>query len=63
MNKIRVAQLILVAGIVLLIFNLSELDLNNLWFNKGLVLGVISNILLIVGMIVSIKEMKKTKNQ
>lgn len=63
MNKIRVAQLILVAGIVLLIFNLSELDLNNLWFNKGPVLGVISNILLIVGMIVSIKEMKKTKNQ
>ena len=59
MNKIRGAQLIIVAGIVLLIFNLSELDVNNLGFSKGPIPGIISNVLLIAAMLVSIKEMKK----
>ncbi len=63
MNKIRGAQLIIVAGIVLLIFNLSELDLNNLKFDKGSIAGIISNILMILAMIVSIREMRKPKNQ
>jgi len=63
MNKIRGAQLIIVAGIVLLIFNLSELDLNNLKFDKGPIAGIISNILMILAMIVSIREMRKPKNQ
>jgi len=52
-----------VAGIVLLIFNLSELDLNNLKFDKGPIAGIISNILMILAMIVSIREMRKPKNQ
>ena len=63
MNKIKGAQLIIVAGIVLLIFNLSELDLNNLKFDKGSIAGIISNILMILAMIVSIREMRKPKNQ
>ena len=45
-----------------MIFNLSGLDLDNLKFDKGPVAGIISNGLLILAMIVSIKEMKKTKN-
>jgi hypothetical protein len=62
MNKIRGAQIIMVLGIVLLIFNLTELDLNNIKFDKGPMAGIISNILLIVAMIVSIREMRKPKN-
>ena len=45
--------------LVLLIFNLSELDVNNLGFSKGPIPGIISNVLLIAAMLVSIKEMKK----
>lgn len=62
MGKIRGAQLIIIVGIVLLIFNLSELDLDNLKFDRGPVAGIISNVLLILAMIVSIREMKKIKN-
>ena len=63
MNKIRGAQLIIVAGIVLLIFNLSELDVNNLGLSKGPILGIVSNVLLIAAMFISIKEMKKNNNR
>ena len=63
MNKIRGAQLIIVAGIVFLIFNLSELDVNNLGLSKGPILGIVSNVLLIAAMFVSIKEMKKNNNR
>jgi hypothetical protein len=63
MNKIRIAQLILLAGFILLIINLSQLDFNNLLHDKGIVMGIISNALLIVGMVFSIKELKKPKNQ
>ena len=63
MNKIRIAQLILLAGLILLIINLRQLDFNNLLQDKGIVMGIISNALLIVGMVISIKELKKTKNQ
>ena len=41
MNKIRGAQLIIVAGIVFLIFNLSELDINNIGFSIGPILGIV----------------------
>ena len=63
MNKIRGAQLIIVAGIVFLIFNLSELDVNNLGLSKGPILGIVSNVLLIAAMFISIKEMKKNNNR
>lgn len=63
MNKIRGAQLIIVAGIVFLIFNLSELDINNIGFSKGPILGIVSNVLLIAAMFVSIREMKKNNNR
>jgi len=63
MNKIRIAQLILLAGFILLIINLRQLDFNNLLQDKGIVMGIISNALLIVGMVISIKELKKIKNQ
>ena len=60
MNKIRIAQIIMLAGAILLIMNLSQLDVNNLRFETGPVLGIISNILLIIGMYVTIKEIRKS---
>ena len=49
-------------GISLFIFNLTEFDLNNIKFDKGPLAGIISNLLLIIAMIVSVREMKKNKN-
>ncbi|MDN3643272.1 hypothetical protein QWY87_11205 [Lutimonas halocynthiae] len=60
MNKIRIAQIIMLAGAILLIMNLSQLDVKNLRFETGPVLGIISNILLIIAMYVTIKEIRKS---
>jgi len=60
MNKIRIAQIIMLAGIILLIMNLSQIDINNLRFETGPVLGIISNVLLIIGMYIVIKEIRKS---
>jgi len=62
MNKIRIAQIILLAGIILLIINLIQVDFNNFGHDKGLVYGIISNVLLIFGMVFTIKELKKPKS-
>jgi len=62
MNKKRGALLIMGIGISLFIFNLTEFDLNNIKFDKGPLAGIISNLLLIIAMIVSVREMKKNKN-
>lgn len=60
MNKIRGAQIIMLTGAILLIMNLSQLDVKNLRFETGPVLGIISNVLLIIGMYVAIKEIRKS---
>lgn len=50
----------MLAGIILLIMNLSQIDINNLRFETGPVLGIISNVLLIIGMYIVIKEIRKS---
>jgi len=44
-----------------MIYNISELDFNNL--KKGPFAGIISNVLLILSMIFTIRELKKIKNR
>ena len=62
MNKIRIAQIILVAGVILFIFNIGQLDFNNVLQDKGIFFGIVSNVLLITGMIMSIRALKKLRN-
>lgn len=57
MNKLKFAYLLLIIGSVLLVVNIYNLDFNqlkneNYW-------GIISNLLLIIGMIVTIRDVKK----
>lgn len=59
MTKITGAYIIMILGLVLLIFNILELDLNNL--KKGPFLGIISNILLILAMVISIRDLKRNR--
>ena len=61
MTKIQGAQLIIIAGIILLILNLANIDINSFEASKGPLSGALSNVLLILAMIVSIREMKKPK--
>jgi len=44
-----------------MIYNISELDFDNL--QKGPFTGIISNVLLILSMIFTIRELKKIKNR
>ena len=59
MTKITGAYLVLIAGLILLIFNIYQLDFSNI--RNGLFSGIISNVLLILAMVVSIKDLKKRK--
>ena len=59
MKKINFAYLILIVGLILLILNIVNLDFENL--KKGPFLGIISNILLIIFMIVNIRDLKKSE--
>jgi len=59
MKKITGAFIVMIAGLLLLIWNITELDFNNL--GKGPFSGIISNILLILAMIISIRDLKKHK--
>lgn len=57
MNKLKFAYLLLIIGSVLLVVNIYNLDFNqlkneNYW-------GIVSNLLLIIGMIVTIRDVKK----
>ena len=61
MTKKTGAYLVMLAGLILLIFNISELDFSNL--KNGPIYGIISNILLILAMIVSINDLKKNENK
>ena len=62
MTKIHGAQLIIVLAIILLVWNLADLDFNSFEESKGPLSGAFSNVLLILAMIVSIREMKKSKD-
>lgn len=57
MNKLKLAYFLLFASLILLILNICQLDLNNL--QKGSYWGIISNLLLMFGMIVNIRDLKK----
>ncbi len=57
MTKKTGAYIVIIAGLILLIWNITELDFNDL--KKGPFSGIVSNILLILAMIFSIKDLKK----
>ena len=48
---------IIFASIELMIYNISELDFNNI--KKGPFAGIVSNVLLILAMLVTIRDIKK----
>ena len=60
MTKKTGAYIVLFLGFILLIWNISELDFNNL--RKGPFSGIVSNILLMLAMIVSIRDLNKKQN-
>lgn len=61
MRKFYFLYFIIIASIILMIYNISELDFDNL--QKGPFTGIISNVLLILSMIFTIRELKKIKNR
>ena len=60
MTKKTGAYIIIFLGFVLLIWNISELDFDNL--KKGPFSGIVSNIFLILAMIVSIRDLNKKQD-
>jgi hypothetical protein len=57
MNKLKLAYLLLIASAILLVINIYGLDFKNL--QNGNYSGIISNLLLMFGMIINIKDLKK----
>lgn len=57
MNKLKLAYLLLIIGSVLLMVYLYKYVFNN--FNNKYFWGIVSNLLLIIGMIVTIRDVKK----
>ena len=57
MTKLTGAYIVIIAGLILLVWNISELDFENL--KKGPFSGIVSNVLLITTMIISIRSLKK----
>jgi hypothetical protein len=60
MTKKTGAYIILFLGFILLIWNISGLDFDNL--EKGPFSGIVSNLLLMLAMIVSIRDLNKKQN-
>ena len=60
MKKIYFIYFIIFASIVLMIYNISELDFNNI--QKGHFAGIVSNVLLILAMLVTSRDVKKKEN-
>jgi len=60
MKKIYFIYFIIIASIVLMIYNIFELDFDNL--EKGPFAGIVSNILLILAMLFTIRDVKKKEN-
>ncbi|AXO79239.1 hypothetical protein DZC78_02205 [Olleya aquimaris] len=61
MTKKYFIYLIIIASIVLMIYNISELDFDNL--KKGPFAGIVSNILLILTMLVTMRDIKKKEQE
>ncbi len=61
MTKKTGAYIVMTVGLILLILNISELDFSNL--KKGPFSGIVSNILLILAMIVSIRDLRKKESK
>ena len=61
MKKFYFIYFIIFASIVLMIYNISELDFNNI--QKGPFAGIVSNVLLILAMLVTIRDIKKKENK
>jgi len=59
-EEMKKIYFIIFASIVLMIYNISELDFNNL--EKGPFAGIVSNVLLILAMLVTIRDLKKKEN-
>ena len=60
MKKFYLIYFTIIASIVLMIYNISELDFDNL--EKGPFAGIVSNVLLILAMLFTIKSVKKKEN-
>ncbi len=60
MTKITGTYIVIIAGLILLVWNISELDFDNL--KKGPFSGIVSNILLIAAMAVSLRDLMKKDN-
>lgn len=60
MTKYHFIYLIIVASIILMILNISGLDFNNI--ELGSFAGIISNLLLIIAMIITIRDLRKKEN-
>jgi hypothetical protein len=60
MKKFYFIYFIIFASIVLMIYNISELDFDNL--EKGPFAGIVSNVLLILAMLFTIRNIKKKEN-
>ncbi|WP_037348923.1 hypothetical protein [Sediminibacter sp. Hel_I_10] len=61
MKKFYFIYFIIIASIALMIYNISELDFNNL--KKGPFAGIVSNVLLILAMLITIRDIKKKENK
>jgi hypothetical protein len=60
MKKFYLIYFTIIASIVLMIYNISELDFDNL--EKGPFAGIVSNVLLILAMLFTIRGVKKKEN-
>ncbi|WP_157663296.1 hypothetical protein [Polaribacter sp. SA4-12] len=61
MKKFYFIYFIIISSIALMIYNISELDFNNL--KKGPFAGIVSNVLLILAMLITIRDIKKKENK
>lgn len=61
MKKVQYVYLILIAGIILLLLNIYNLDFKNL--RNGNYWGIVSNLFLIIGMIINIRNLKVAQKQ
>jgi len=61
MKKITGAYIILVLSLLLLIWNVYQLDFDNL--KNGPFSGIVSNILLMLAMIISIRDLNKSSRK
>jgi hypothetical protein len=55
MNKLKLAYLLLIVSIILLAINIYNLDFKNL--QNGNYWGIVSNLLLMIGMIINIRDL------